>query len=420
VAERRFDVLVLDAPPRLLARPHKLLALPGRVQPVAGEGNDQEIRPRPFNRRTQRAVVRADVEVVNGFGDDQIAVGVEAADELLALVGQVAFDGKLRPVQPVGQRRAALQAPSELLLHRGLAHVGDVGHHARQGQPGLWPGAVVVVAVLPMRVGVDRLAACLVEGDLLGSGAVRAGQEEHRLDALWVGDGPLQRLHRAHAAPRHGEQAGDAQPVEQVTLRLDHIGDGDQREACPIRPAIRRERRGAGAALAAADHVGAEHEVTVGVEQLARPDGFIPPARLLVRIVRVRAGGVGVAGEGVADQDGVGAVGVERPVGLVGQGEGGQRLAAAQPQRNVKVRELALHPPHRSGTHQGPADDRRLPARGGRRCGRWSLQLVHGAHLLPLYWPLTARAVMPWAAASAWSRSARMSSMSSMPTASRM
>ena len=77
------------------------------------------------------------------------------------------------------------------------------------------------------------------------------------------------------------------------------------------------ERAGAGGARAAAEHVGADHEVAVGVDGLARPDHDIPPAGLLGAVLADAGGHVRVAGERVADQDGVGAALVERAERLV-------------------------------------------------------------------------------------------------------
>ena len=85
-------------------------------------------------------------------------------------------------------------------------------------------GAAVVIAAVPVRIGINRLAARFVEGDVLGRGARRAGQEEHRSDALRIIDRPLQRLHPAHAAARHRKQRVNAQVIEQMALRLHHIG----------------------------------------------------------------------------------------------------------------------------------------------------------------------------------------------------
>ena len=60
----------------------------------------------------------------------------------------------------------------------------------------------------------------------------------------------------------------------------------------------------AGGAHAAAEHVGADHEVALGVERPAGADHQLPPAVLAGD--RMRLGGELVAGQRMADQDRVG------------------------------------------------------------------------------------------------------------------
>jgi len=75
--------------------------------------------------------------------------------------------------------------------------------------------------------------------------------------------------------------------------------------------------------LAAAEDVGADDEVAVGIEGFAGADEVIPPAGFAVG-EGVDAGAVVVAREGVADEDGVGAGGVQATVGFVAEGEAGE------------------------------------------------------------------------------------------------
>jgi hypothetical protein len=73
--------------------------------------------------------------------------------------------------------------------------------------------------------------------------------------------------------PMHAEQRLDAEMVEQHRLRAHHVADGDHRQVEAVGRAGRRIGRGrAGRAHAAADDVGADDEVAVGVDRLAGAD----------------------------------------------------------------------------------------------------------------------------------------------------
>src|SRR6516162_8777564 len=66
---------------------------------------------------------------------------------------------------------------------------------------------------------------------------------------------------------------------------------------------------------AGAEHVRANDEIAFGVDRPAGADHGFPPARLLRH--RMEVGDVLVAGQGVADQHRVAALGIERTIGLV-------------------------------------------------------------------------------------------------------
>ena len=84
---------------------------------------------------------------------------------------------------------------------------------------------------------------------------------------------------------------------------------------------------------ATADHVRADDEVTVGIERPARPDQGFPPAGLAGH--RMDVGDVLIAGQRMTDQDGVGAIGIELAVGLIGDLERREIDAAIELQRLV-------------------------------------------------------------------------------------
>ena len=122
--------------------------------------------------------------------------------------------------------------------------------------------------------------------------------------------------------------------IEQHPLRTHHVAHGDDREIeAPGLTGLRIGRSRAGGAHAGADHVRADDEIALGVDWPARADHGLPPAGLA-------GDGMGVehmliAGERMADQHGVGALGIERAVGLVGDLEGAKVNAGIEPQRLV-------------------------------------------------------------------------------------
>jgi len=74
-------------------------------------------------------------------------------------------------------------------------------------------------------------------------------------------------------------------------------------------------------------------EEAVGVDRLAGSDEVVPPAALCG--IAVVSRGVRVAGQCVADDDGVRRVGVELSVGLVGDLDRGERGARVEHERVV-------------------------------------------------------------------------------------
>ena len=148
--------------------------------------------------------------------------------------------------------------------------------------------------------------------------------------------------------PSTHEQGVDTEAVEQHGLRAHHVGNGDDREIQPPGLAGRGIGRGrAGRAHAAADHVGADHEVFFGIDRQSRADHDVPPALLAGQ--RVNVGDMLVERQRMADQHGVGLVGVQLAIGLVGDLERREADAAIELERRI-VAELAISddgcPPH--------------------------------------------------------------------------
>src|SRR5207245_10405879 len=100
-------------------------------------------------------------------------------------------------------------------------------------------------------------------------------------------------------------------------LRAHPVADRHDRKPRRVRTTVIGMGRGrTGRALAPAEHVGAHHEVLVGVERLPRTDELIPPAGRRMAVDR-RAGGMAVTRARMADEDGVAGVYVERPPRLL-------------------------------------------------------------------------------------------------------
>ena len=302
----------------------------GRVEPVGAERDQQGPRRDAGQRRLQRtvAVLAGEVEVRQRARGVEVGVGVEALDERVGLVAQVALDLELRLGDRVADVVGELQPPGELVVQRHgrqVRHVADHPGHAHAGVGGL-PGAVVVPA-LPRRVALDRLAGDRVPGQALRVQRVRAGDGHDRVDLVGVEHGPLEGLHPAERPAGHRGEPVDAEHVEERPLGAHHVGDGDHREVRAVRrPGRRVRRRRAGGPAAAAEQVGGDHEVVVGVEGLAGADHPVPPAQplggravaflgpepvagALVGRPRRDAGRVRVPAERVADQDHVVALG---------------------------------------------------------------------------------------------------------------
>jgi len=184
---------------------------------------------------------------------------------------------------------------------------------------------------MPVGIGHDRLPADLVKGNVLRRMPRGAGDRHRREDTFRIARRPVQHLHGAHGAAGDREQLVDPQMVDQQALRAHHVGDRDDREVQPVRLA------GGGVGLlgpdraqAAAQHVGADDEIAVGVERLARPHHQVPPSRLAGD--RVGFGDELVARQRMADEDGVRSVCIQRAVCLVGEREGAELGSAVQAQ----------------------------------------------------------------------------------------
>ncbi|EEG23330.1 hypothetical protein EIKCOROL_02052 [Eikenella corrodens ATCC 23834] len=104
----------------------------------------------------------------------------------------------------------------------------------------------------------------------------------------------------------------------------------------------------AAAAGAAAQIVEPDHEKAVGIHRFIGADHVVPPTGVFV-VRMMAAGHVVRAGQGVANQDGVGLIGIECAVGFSNQIKTGQRVAVLQGKGLFECNGLRGNDAHRSG-----------------------------------------------------------------------
>ena len=253
------------------------------VQAVRVHGRHQELgggRPRDSPEASAAA---ADVVAHERLGEDDVAVGVEAADQLVGLVVQVAFHlVAAAPGQRSGLRAGASDScgvrPNRHVQF-GLGAVGDVRDPAGEAQPGFGVRAAVVVAAV-----------------------------EVRDPAGWPGSGPAQRRSvrrccwrrpksRRSAGPARGTSTAHsrarAPPIEppstacqlpmprasarRASARMEsRIVTNGNRD--PQRAPVRCRGGRSGGAVAAAQDVGRHDEVPVRVDGGPGTDQLVPPA----------------------------------------------------------------------------------------------------------------------------------------------
>ncbi len=125
----------------------------------------------------------------------------------------------------------------------------------------------------------------------------------------------------------------------------------------------------------AAQIVGADDEILVRVDGFSGAYETAPPAGLFRGIIGVIAAAMGVAGQGVDDQDGVVFFLVERSEGLVDHVQFGKAVAVFQDIRAPHVQNLLLHDHSGSVVPDARADAGILPV------SRSNLFFFLGCHL---------------------------------------
>ena len=104
--------------------------------------------------------------------------------------------------------------------------------------------------------------------------------------------------------------------------------------------------------LTASEHIGTDDEIFVRIEPFARADEAVPPPWFTV-IGGVQTSGMRITRQCVTNKNGVGGIGIERTIGLVGNSDRAEFLTTGKPQRNRRVKQLdglSAHNSHGIGT----------------------------------------------------------------------
>ena len=325
-----------------------LVRQPRRVEPVGVDGDHDEVcAVTRAQRRGDSPAAAADVVGVHRLGEDDVGVGVEPPDELARVVVEVGLHRVA--AAPTQRLLGRLRLATEPLVQLELAAVGDVGDPPGDPQPGLGTGRR---ARSSRRRGSARRR---------GSPAAAPGTSRSAPPSrmpCWParspsrpgrGGSPPTRGRACHPSSHRGPRASASMPrsVGQQGLGLHLVAHRDEREPAPPRCAV------AGAALEGPvvpwqppRTLAATTKKRSESSGLARADRGRPTSPGVGCARTGRTVDVAVTGQGVLDEDGVVAGGVELAPGLVG------------------------HPHARAALRRAPARRHRGRGTGGARPGR--------------------------------------------------
>ena len=217
--------------------------------------------------------------------------------------------------------------------------------HAGDTQPAFWLGfglAAFCVKMPAVEVGVGRDGAArhFIESDVFSREVGRRGDHQRMAHARRVLQGPGQRLHAAQRATHHRGQGFDAQGVQQASLGVDPVFHRHHRKVGAVNAAgVRVDMHRSGGTKTGAQVVHANHEEPVGVQRFAGPDHAVPPA-LGFLLPRVYPGHMVRGVQRMADQHGVGFVGVQCAVGFITEVVRTDRRATLQGKWRLKQHRL--------------------------------------------------------------------------------
>ena len=150
---------------------------------------------------------------------------------------------------------------------------------------------------------------------------------------------PLDHLDAAEAAADESHKMRDADLAQEGAVHLHRVADREAREGRAVGLAGGGvDGGGTGRALAAAEHVRADHAVAVRVDGLSGTDDGIPPAARGL-LAWVASGNMRVAGERVADEDDVVVLGAFEPAALPRHVDALERAAVLEAKASGRQRQ---------------------------------------------------------------------------------
>ena len=229
----------------------------------------------------------------------------------------------------------------ELLVHGLRRKISDMTNHPRQRQSdGRTVRLVVILAAVKKWIAANSVAANDIKRQSLTGQPRRTRHHHCSAQPLGMPRGPSQCLVAADGTADDGEKLTDAEIIQQPPLDFHHVADGDGRKIRAVRFAAGRiEAVWPGRAATAAQQIRTDDKKSVGVHRFARANQNIPPTRIVLRVV---AGDMRIAANGMADQNSVVTGGIQFSVSFKSHRDTGQGATRFQMNRSSERYALGI------------------------------------------------------------------------------
>ena len=237
-----------------------------RIEHVGRAPDDEDRQVEPAQHALETPAVARQVVAVHRAEKSEIAVGVEAFDEPASLVLEITRHFET----------AVAAVATEALLEAGAAAITRHRDGPGESQAGSRRIVFRIVPATELRIERERPPRELGESDPPGTVSCRRREHRERLDPSPIENSPLERLHAAERAADDEPHARDGESVEESLLQTHLIAHRDRRKVARPAGTVRGSRTGAGPrrersgrAVAAAEKIGRDDEVDLGIERPA-------------------------------------------------------------------------------------------------------------------------------------------------------